>query len=253
MTGLKPLIAGNWKMFGRRADIAEISAVAQAAHEFAAALEVAVCPPAGLLSLAVAAADGQIAVGAQTVDARADGPHTGDISAAMLADLGARFVIVGHSERRADHGETDMAVAAKAAAAQAAGLTPIVCVGESLAQRQAGQAEAVVRQQMQASLAGLARQPLVLAYEPIWAIGTGLTPSGEEIAAIHACAGACLDEQFGPNHGVRVLYGGSVKPGNAGAIFKIAGVDGALVGGASLKASDFLAILRAHPVIATGM
>jgi triosephosphate isomerase (TIM) len=253
MAGLKPLIAGNWKMFGRRADLAQIEAVGQAAHEFSSRVEVAMCPPAGLIALAAAVAADRIAVGAQTLDARPDGAHTGDLSAAMLVDLGARFVIVGHSERRADHGETDQAVAAKAASAQAAGLTPIVCVGESLAQRQTGEAESVVRGQVAAGLAGLASAPLVLAYEPIWAIGTGLTPSLAEIEAIHHVARQSLTQLFGPGHGARVLYGGSVKPANAGEILAVSGVDGALVGGASLRAADFLAIIRAHPALGAQM
>ena len=250
MAELKPVIAGNWKMFGRRADIAEIETLAQAALGFGDAIEVVVCPPFGLLSAAVAAGLGRIGIGGQTLDARGDGAHTGDVNGAMLADLGVRYVIVGHSERRADHGETDAAVAAKAAAAQAAGLTAIVCVGESLAQRQAGQAESVMRRQLGASLKGVAPAGLIVAYEPIWAIGTGLTPSLPEIEAIQAVAADALADLFGAASAVRVLYGGSVKPSNAGDILAVAGVHGALVGGASLKAADFLAIIRSHRALA---
>ncbi len=250
MAELKPVIAGNWKMFGRLADIAEIETLAQAALGFCDAIEVVVCPPFGLLSAAAAAGRGQIGVGAQTLDARGDGAHTGDINAHMLADLGARYVIVGHSERRTDHGETDQAVAAKAAAAQTVGLTAIVCVGESFAERQAGQAESVVRRQLAASLEGVAPSGLIVAYEPIWAIGTGLTPSLPEIQAIHEVAAAALRNLYGSASRVRVIYGGSVKPGNAGEILAVTGVDGALVGGASLKAADFLAIIRSHRVLA---
>lgn len=246
----KPLIAGNWKMFGRRADIAQIEAVAHAALGFCGHLDVAICPPFGLIAAAFEAGQGRVGIGGQTLDARADGAHTGDINAAMLADLGARYVIVGHSERRADYGETDAAVAAKAAAAQAAGLMPIVCVGESLAQRQAGAAESIVRQQILASLAGVAGDHLVLAYEPIWAIGTGLTPTIAEIGVIHDVAADALRGLYGADAGVRVLYGGSVKPANAAEILAVAGVHGALVGGASLKAADFLAIIQAHPALA---
>jgi triosephosphate isomerase len=238
---LRPLIAGNWKMYGRRSDLAELAAIAAFVGQADGAVETAIFPPFTLLADAVRGA-GAVAIGAQDCRAGGDGAFTGDVNAAMIADLGARFVLLGHSERRQGWGETDAAVKEKATAARAAGLTAVVCVGETLAQRQAGEAAAVVAGQIKGSLPDSAdAATLVIAYEPVWAIGTGLTPSAAEIGEIHAVAKAALPD------GVRVLYGGSVKPGNAGEIFSIAGVDGALVGGASLKAADFTAILAAHP------
>ncbi len=203
--------------------------------------EILVCPPATLVAAVAAALAGSpVATGGQDCHANPKGAHTGDIAAAMLADAGATYVILGHSERRADHAETDAQVKAKAIAAIAAGLTPIVCVGETLAQREAGQAESVVRNQVTGSLPeGFAAAGGVVAYEPVWAIGTGKTPTEADIAAIHAA----LRQAVGAT--TRLLYGGSVKPGNAAAILALPDVDGALVGGASLVAEDFLAIARA--------
>lgn len=238
--GLRPLVAGNWKMHGLAADgLALARAVAAGAAGLNA--ELLVCPPATLVAAVASALSGTpVAAGGQDCHAAAKGAHTGDIAASMLADAGARYVILGHSERRADHAETDAQVKAKAAAAIAAGLTPIVCVGETLAQREAGQAEAVVRTQVAGSLPdGFAAAGGVVAYEPVWAIGTGKTPTEADIAAIHAA----LRQAVGPT--TRLLYGGSVKPGNAAAILALPHVDGALVGGASLVADDFLAIARA--------
>lgn len=247
----KALIAGNWKMNGLTAEgTALIGALRAGAAEVSARAELLVCPPATLIHLAAQALLGSpISVGGQDCHAKASGAHTGDISAPMLRDAGASAVILGHSERRTDHGETDVLVRAKAEAAIAAGLRPIVCVGETLAEREAGRAEAVVAGQLGASLPdGLAAAGGVVAYEPVWAIGTGRTPTEADIAAMHAAIRAQLVARFGPaGRGVPILYGGSVKPGNAKAILALADVGGALVGGASLVAADFLAIAAAAP------
>lgn len=247
--GVRPLIAGNWKMHGLRADgLALARAVAEGAGR-ATGAELLVCPPFTLLREVAAALDGgAVAVGAQDCHAAAKGAHTGDVAAPMLRDAGAGFVILGHSERRADHGEQDAAVLAKAEAAMAAGLVPVVCVGESEAERLAGEAEAVVTRQLDGSLPnGFAGAGGVVAYEPVSAIGTGRTPTEADIAAIHAAIRARLRARFGEAAGgkLRILYGGSVKPANAKAILALENVDGALVGGASLVAADFLAIAEA--------
>lgn len=247
--GVRPLIAGNWKMHGLRADGLELArAVAAGAGGIGASL--LVCPPFTILAaVAEALAGSPVAVGGQDCHAAPKGAHTGDVAAPMVKDAGAAFVILGHSERRASHGETDAAVRAKAEAALAAGLTPIVCVGESEAERLAGEAEAVVTRQLDGSLPdGFGAAGGVVAYEPVWAIGTGRTPTEAEIAAIHAAIRERLTARFGAaGSGLRILYGGSVKPSNAAAILALPHVDGALVGGASLVAEDFLAIARAAP------
>ena len=244
--GVRPLIAGNWKMHGLREDgLALARAVAGGG---AVGAELLVCPPATMIrEVAAALESGAVAVGGQDCHAAAKGAHTGDVSAPMLRDAGARFVILGHSERRADHGEGDATVRGKAEAAIAAGLVPIVCVGESEAERLAGEAEAVVTRQLDGSLPdGFAGAGGVVAYEPVWAIGTGRTPTDADIAAIHAAIRARLRARFGEAGGkLRILYGGSVKPANAKAILALENVDGALVGGASLVAADFLAIAAA--------
>lgn len=247
MAARVPLIAGNWKMYGRRADLTEISALAEAAGEALARLDVLVCPPLPYIEAALRAAGGRLAVGAQDCSpVGEDAARTGEVSAAMLADIGARYAIVGHSERRSLHGETDELVRAKAAAACAAGLTPIVCVGETQAERDAGCAAQVVRAQVRASTPDSAA--IVVAYEPVWAIGGNRTPTPPEIADIHSVVRAELVARYGePGTAVRVLYGGSVNAKNAGEIFAVEGVDGALVGRACLKAADFAAIVRAHP------
>ena len=246
MTAPTPLIAGNWKMNGDAAALAE--AKATAAGLGATTARVAICPPATLVSRAAEALKGTtLAVGGQDCRAEASGAYTGDIAATMLADAGATLVILGHSERRAGYGETDALVAAKVGAALAAGLEPIVCVGETLAQRKAGDALAVVTGQVRGSLpAALAGQAFAVAYEPVWAIGTGLTPTTPEIEEVHRAIRATLVEMFA-GHGETppILYGGSVKPSNAAEILHAAEVGGALVGGASLKAEDFLGIIRA--------
>jgi triosephosphate isomerase len=241
------LIVGNWKSFGRLADLEEVAAL-ESAITGAAALDVAICPPVTLLVEASRRfMASPIAFGAQDVGPRGDGAHTGDIHAAMLADAGARLVIVGHSERRGDHGESSALVASKAAAAMEQGLTPIICIGETRAEREAGKALDVVERQLADSTPS-AKGPLVIAYEPVWAIGTGLTPTLQDIAEVHAL----IRDKLGARAPeTRVLYGGSVKPSNAAEIFTVANVDGALVGGASLKAADFSAIILAHPAAAS--
>ncbi len=237
------LVAGNWKMNGTGDDLAEAKAIATGAGE-GGGVDVALCLPATLIERAARALPG-FTIGGQDVHGAASGAHTGDISAAMLIDAGARLTIVGHSERRADHRETDAAVRGKAEAGLSGGLEVILCVGESLSVREAGEAIATVTAQLADSLPGAAAG-LTIAYEPIWAIGTGMVPSVDDIAAMHAALRARLVESFGEaGAGVRILYGGSVKASNAAEIFAIPDVDGALVGGASLKAADFLPIVDA--------
>ena len=244
--GVRPLIAGNWKMHGTLRDAAALAeAVRAGAVAEAPPADLLVCPPFVHVHILAQALVGQpVAVGAQDCHAAAKGAHTGDVSAAMLRDIGATHVILGHSERRADHGETDAAVRAKAVAALAAGLVPVVCVGETEAQRLAGEAEQVVSRQLAESLPdGFAG---IVAYEPVWAIGTGRTPTEADIAAIHGTIRAALAARFGEaGSKTRILYGGSMKPSNAKAILALPNVDGGLVGGASLVATDFLAIAQA--------
>ncbi|MCS6986518.1 MAG: triose-phosphate isomerase [Sphingomonadaceae bacterium] len=229
------LIAGNWKMNGLKRHLAELEALLAAP---APPARLVVCPPATLLAaFAERAAGSAVAIGAQDCHPEPAGAFTGDLSAEMLADAGARYVIVGHSERRMGHHETDALVQAKARAAQRAGLAPIVCVGESLAEREAGRTLAVVLAQLAASLP--ADGPRIVAYEPVWAIGSGRTPSPAEIEEVHAAIVA----RVGPH--VPVLYGGSVNPRNAGPILALPSVGGALVGGASLEARSFLAVAAA--------
>jgi triosephosphate isomerase len=241
----RKLAAGNWKMNGTLAALSEIDALL-AVHP-APACEVLICPTALLVQPMVARiGDGKIAVGGQDCHAKDSGAHTGDIAAAQLKDAGAGYVILGHSERRADHGETDADVAAKAAAAHAAGLVAIVCVGETEAQRDAGATLEVIAAQLAGSIpAGATAANTVIAYEPVWAIGTGRTPTNDQIAEVHALMRETLKAQVEGSADVSLLYGGSVKPSNAAEIFAIAHVDGALVGGASLKASDFAGIITA--------
>ncbi|MDO8901579.1 MAG: triose-phosphate isomerase [Phenylobacterium sp.] len=248
MSAPTPLIAGNWKMNGTAESLAQASAVAAAAP--AAGVRVALCPPATLLaSMSRALAGGQVMIGAQDCHPEPSGAFTGDISAEMLADAGASLVILGHSERRAGHGEDDAAVASKVQAALRAGLEPIICVGETRQEREAGQALAVVTGQVRGSLpAALAGKAFTVAYEPVWAIGTGLTPTLEDIVEVHQAIRATLRDMFGEGGGApAILYGGSVKPGNAAEILALPEVGGALVGGASLKAEDFLAIVAGSP------
>ncbi len=247
----RPLIAGNWKMHGLRADgLALAKALAERRRARPeATFDLVLCPPATLVhEVAEAVAGSAIAVGGQDCHAEESGPHTGDISAVMLREAGCAFVIVGHSERRADHGESDALVRAKAAAAQAAGLTPIICIGETEAERDQDLTLDVVSRQLEGSLPsqGGAGNP-VIAYEPVWAIGTGRTPTAEDIAAVHGHIRARLGGLLAEAARVRILYGGSVKPANAAEILAVGDVDGALVGGASLKADDFWAIAECCP------
>lgn len=247
---VRPLVAGNWKMNGVKAALGEIAAMRAAVDKGEAGVaELAVCPPATLIGHAGAAlAGGAVALGAQDCHHHASGAHTGDISAEMLKDAGCSYVIVGHSERRSAHRETDAEVKAKAEAALRAGLTAIVCVGETRGERDAGEALAVVSSQVRGSMPqGATPDNLVVAYEPVWAIGTGLTPTTDDVADMHKTIRLLLGELLGEAGAkVRILYGGSVKPANAKELLGLLNVDGALVGGASLKAADFLAIAAAY-------
>jgi triosephosphate isomerase len=242
---IRPLIAGNWKMNGLNSSQAEFDAMREGAASVSAKADLLVCPPASLIAgFAERAKGSKIAVGAQDCHPRASGAHTGDLSAEMLADCGASAIIVGHSERRADHGETDALVRQKAEAAWRAGLTAIVCIGETQAQRDAGQTLDICGSQLAGSLPdGATSANLVVAYEPVWAIGTGLTPTAKDVEQVHAFIRGVLTDRFkGEGGKIRILYGGSVKPSNAAELMAVANVNGALVGGASLKAVDFLAI-----------
>jgi triosephosphate isomerase len=246
MTAATPLIAGNWKMNGLTASLAEARAISEGASD--AKARVAICPPAVLIhQMSQALAGGPVLVGGQDAHTEENGAFTGDVSAEMLADAGASMVILGHSERRDGYRETDELVARKTLAALRAGLEPIVCVGETLEQRKAGQALEVVTGQVRGSLPPeLSGKAFAVAYEPVWAIGTGLTPSIDEIEEVHLAIRATLIEMFGDAADkAPILYGGSVKPANAAEILHAAEVGGALVGGASLKAADFLGIIRA--------
>ena len=246
----RPLVAGNWKMNGLRAALSELGLMAQAYDSaLKAKVDLLICPPATLLQAAASLAAGSgIGIGAQDCHAKASGAHTGDISADMICDAGASAIIVGHSERRADHGESDAVVKAKAEAAIRAGLVAIVCVGETEAQRRGGETLAVVGSQLDGSIpSGLTGARLIVAYEPVWAIGTGLTPTPADVAEVHAFIRERLAILLGADGaGVRILYGGSVKPSNAAELMAVANVDGALVGGASLKAADFMGIAAAY-------
>jgi triosephosphate isomerase (TIM) len=246
---MRPLIAGNWKMNGLGAALGEIQALRDAFAANPPNTDILVCPPATLISRAASASGGAIPVGAQDCSPEISGAFTGDISAEMLKDAGASAVIVGHSERRQYRGETDADVAAKARAAWRAGLTAIICVGETEAQRMNGEALDVVVRQLEGSVPdGAASNATTVAYEPVWAIGTGKTPTSAEIAEMHGHIRKRLTERFGEAAAkMRILYGGSVKPSNAREILSLKDVDGALVGGASLKAVDFLAIIDAVP------
>jgi triosephosphate isomerase len=247
----QPVVAGNWKMNGQRAALAEAKAVADtlAARAGPIPADVLICPPATLVMvMAEILKDTPLTIGAQDCHASASGAHTGDISAEILADAGATFIIVGHSERRADHAETDAVVRAKQQAVHRAGLIAIVCVGETKGQRLAGLTLDVVIRQLERSLAaGTSPSNTIVAYEPVWAIGTGLTPTTADVAEVHGAIRSHLVARFGDDgQAIRILYGGSVKPQNAKELMSVANVDGALVGGASLKAADFLGIIAAY-------
>lgn len=241
----RKLAAGNWKMNGSLAALAEIDQLV--AQHPKPNCDVLICPPAVLIhAMATRAAGTPVMVGGQDCHAKTSGAHTGDIAAIELKDVGATHVILGHSERRADHGETNADVAAKSIAAHQAGLVAVICVGETEAERDAGQTLALIAEQLAGSVPDCATAAnTVIAYEPVWAIGTGRTPTNDQIAEVHALMRDKLSARFADGADMSLLYGGSVKPGNAAEIFAIAHVNGALVGGASLKADDFGAIIAA--------
>ena len=245
---IKPLVAGNWKMNGLKASAVELDALIEG-FDLAAQVETMICPPTTLVAAFAEKASGSaVAIGAQDCHFNVSGAHTGDISAQMLADAGASAVIVGHSERRADHGESNEVVNAKAKAAWEQNLVAIICVGETEAERKSGETLNVVGFQLEGSIpAGATAANTVIAYEPVWAIGTGLTPTADDVAEVHKFMRDELVKAFGAEGGnMRLLYGGSVKPSNAKELMAVANVDGALVGGASLKAADFLGITAAY-------
>ena len=247
---IRPLIAGNWKMNGLTDQVGELGLMIAEQGEFSHKLDLMICPPATLtMTMAVMVEGTGIQIGAQDCHAKASGAHTGDLSAEMFADLGATAIIVGHSERRADHFETDAIVQQKAQAVWRAGLVAIVCIGETRAQRDAGQALDVCGTQLAGSLPdGATAANTVVAYEPVWAIGTGLTPTAKDVEEVHAFIRDRLQARFAAEGSkMRILYGGSVKPSNATELMAVPNVNGALVGGASLKAADFLAIAAGCP------
>lgn len=247
---VKPLVAGNWKMNGLKSDLAEAGRIAGGIDAgLASKVDTMLCVPATLMAaLAEKLSGSATGVGGQDCHAAKSGAHTGDVSAEMLRDAGADAVIVGHSERRTDHDESDTDVNEKAQAAWRAGLVAIICVGETEAERKAGNALDVVERQLSGSVPdGATAANSVIAYEPVWAIGTGLTPTAGDVEEMHKAMRANLVGRFGAEgQGMRLLYGGSVKPGNADELMAVADVNGALVGGASLKADDFLGILKTY-------
>jgi triosephosphate isomerase len=247
-TSIRPLVAGNWKMNGMRSSLAELTSLAQMLTDDLPLCDTLICPPFTLLSQAAMAVNGSlISLGAQDCHENRSGAHTGDVSADMIMDLGCSYIIVGHSERRADHGETNAVVKAKAAAAISAGAVAIICVGETEAQRDAGDTLKVIEDQIKGSLPeGANAQNTVIAYEPVWAIGTGRTPSVEDVAQVHHFIRGQLEAYLKTGAQVRILYGGSVKPSNAQELMAASDVNGALVGGASLKAKDFNGIIDAY-------
>ena len=245
---MRQLIAGNWKMNGLSASLDEFRAIVDEAGDGRIAADLLICPPATLVQTFADLAKGsKVLVGGQDCHAEVSGAFTGDISAEMFADVGARAVIVGHSERRISSGEADEHVLEKAKAVLRAGLMAIICIGETEAERDGGKTIQVLKRQLAGSVPAQAEaHSVVIAYEPVWAIGSGRTPSIEDVAAIHAAIRAAVTERFaGDGAAMRILYGGSVKPGNAAELLAIPDVDGALVGGASLKAGDFIAIAEA--------
>jgi len=250
VNGIRPLVAGNWKMHGLSANLSEVrSLLDRLAEGPRPEAEILICPPATLLfQTAVMLSGSTVLLGAQDCHPNDHGLHTGDISAEMLADAGAKAVIVGHSERRTDHGESDAVVAAKATAAHRAGLQAIICIGETGHERREGETLYVVKRQLDGSLpASCNAANTVIAYEPVWAIGTGWTPTPQDVAAVHEFIHHRLCNTLGEEgNGIRILYGGSVKPNNARELLAVTNVDGALVGGASLKATDFYGILSVY-------
>lgn len=245
---IKPLVAGNWKMNGLKSAKAEFEAMqSQYDNRLQGVVDLMICPPATILS-GLASVSGAVSLGGQDCHANVSGAHTGDLSPEMLVDSGASAIIVGHSERRADHGETSEVVRAKAEASNRAGAIAIICVGETQQEREAGKAEEVVIGQSLASVPDNANaQTVIIAYEPVWAIGTGLTPTADDVAEIHAAIRNALVDRFGGGGAdFKILYGGSVKPANASELMAVKNVNGALVGGASLKADDFLGIAKSY-------
>jgi triosephosphate isomerase (TIM) len=244
---MRPLVAGNWKMNGLASSLKELGALKAALASQPASAEVLVCPPFTLIAQASHAVGGAFALGGQDCHAQPAGAHTGDIAAEMLIDAGASYVIVGHSERRHNHGERNSDVAAKAKAARRAGLVAIICIGETQDQRLAGNAHDICAGQIEGSVpADASSANTVIAYEPVWAIGTGKTPTPKEIVEMHSFIRQCLLKRLSASaRDMRILYGGSVKPENAAEILNLAEVNGALVGGASIKSDDFLRIIRA--------
>jgi triosephosphate isomerase len=244
----KPLVAGNWKMNGTKTSLGEVKKLATALAKNKAKCAVMICPPATLLAPMKGLKAKGIALGGQDCHAASSGAHTGDVSAQMLKDAGATAVILGHSERRADHLETDKQVKAKVAAAHGAGLMAIMCVGESLKQRKSGDTLKVVQAQLRGSLMdGCTAKNIVIAYEPVWAIGSGLTPTVAQVEEVHTALRKALVRRFGAEGAkMRILYGGSVKPANAAELMAVPNVNGALVGGASLTAKDFGGIVKAY-------
>ena len=245
---IKALVAGNWKMNGTGKQLGELRKLVTAVNRKKPNAEIMICPPTTLLSRMAGLKPKGVALGGQDCHANIAGAHTGDVSAEMLKDAGARAVIIGHSERRADHGESDKAVRAKVEAAHGAGLTAIMCIGESLKQRKAGETLKIVQAQLRGSLpADCSAKNTVIAYEPVWAIGSGLTPTVAQVEEVHGALRKALVRRFGEEGAkIRILYGGSVKPDNAAELMAVSNVNGALVGGASLTAKDFYGILKAY-------
>jgi len=246
---IRPLVAGNWKMNGLREQLSELKAIAEGIQSLASHIDTLICPPATLLYVATAlVTDSALKIGGQDCHVQAAGAHTGDISAEMIADSFGTHVIVGHSERRTNHGETDALVRAKAEAGHRAGLVSIVCIGETEAERKSGQTLKVLEAQLEGSVpSGATASDTVIAYEPVWAIGTGLTPTTADVEEAHAFMRRELTKLLGSEgQKMRILYGGSVKPSNAAELMGVAHVDGALIGGASLKSADFLAICSVY-------
>jgi triosephosphate isomerase len=251
MTATKALVAGNWKMNGLKAATSEIKKLDNLIKENGAKCDVLICPPFTLISTFVDAGADNVAIGAQDCHMNISGAHTGDISAEMLKEMGCDHIIVGHSERRADHGENNGVVKAKAAAAQAEGAIAIICVGETIDEREAGKALDVVTSQVKASIPSDATMGnTIIAYEPVWAIGTGKVPTATDVEEVHAEVRSVLNERFGSKgDDINILYGGSVKASNANELMSVANVNGALVGGASLEADDFYGIISAYDEI----
>lgn len=245
---IKALVAGNWKMNGTGKQLGELRKLVTAVNRKKPSADVMICPPATLLPRMAALKPKGVALGGQDCHANVEGAHTGDISAEMLKEAGAKAVIIGHSERRADHGESDKAVRAKVEAAHRGGLTAIMCVGESLKERKAGDTLKIVQAQLRGSLpAKCTAKNTIIAYEPVWAIGSGLTPTAAQVEEAHTALRKALVRRFGDEGAkMRILYGGSVKPSNAAELMSVPNVNGALVGGASLTAKDFYGILRAY-------